>query len=253
MYQVKEVAQLAGVSARTLHHYDRIGLLKPASLSPAGYRLYTNENLEKLQQILFFKELGLTLQEIKEILARPDFNRAETLKHHRELLFKKKKRIEAMINTVEKTIGSLEGGILMNKSDMFNGFDKSEIEAHQRKYATEARQKYGEEMVEKVEERTSSYSSQDWNDIQSETEAIFKKIAFLKDKGAADPQVQQEVEKWRQLITDHFYDCTAEIFRGLGDLYVDDKRFTKNIDKYGEGLAVFLREAIIIYCNNHTN
>ncbi|UUZ92112.1 MerR family transcriptional regulator [Paenibacillus sp. P25] len=142
-YMVKEVAGLVGISVRTLHHYDQVGLLKPETVSPAGYRLYTDRDLERLQQILFYKEIGFSLQEIKEILDRPGFDRKQALRSHKEPLLQKKKRLEDIIQTVDKTIDSIEGGTQMEKNEMFEAFDMSAIEEHKAKYAEEARQRYG--------------------------------------------------------------------------------------------------------------
>jgi DNA-binding transcriptional MerR regulator len=248
-YRVKEVAEMAGVSVRTLHHYDQIGLLKPESVTPAGYRLYSDTNLERLQQILFFKEIGFELQEIKRILDSPGFDRKRALQSHKELLMEKRKRLEEIIQTVEKTLRSLEGEVRMDKKEMFGGFDMTEIEKHREKYAEEARQLYGREIVEETEKRTSGYTKEDWAAIMGRWEEIYQKIIAAMDKGPADPQVQEGVGELRQHITRYFYDCTPEIFRGLGELYVADERFTANIDKYQKGLAEFLRQAIHIYCD----
>lgn len=249
--KVKEVAELVGVSVRTLHHYDQIGLLKPEFVSPAGYRLYTDHNLERLQQILFFKEIGFELHEIKEILDSPGFDRREALLTHRELLLEKKNRLEKIVHTVEKTIKAMEGEIIMDKKEMFSGFDMQEIEKHQARYAEEIRQKYGDSPAyQESMKKTAGYNKDDWARIMGETGRIYQTIADLMDKGPADPEVQQAVAEWRQHITDNFYNCTPEIFRGLGDLYVDDPRFTANIDKMKPGLAEFLREAMHVYCDN---
>ncbi|CAM4022842.1 MerR family transcriptional regulator [Mesobacillus thioparans] len=250
MFKVKEVANLTGASIRTLHHYDRIGLLKPDAFTDAGYRLYSESDLERLQQILFFKEMDFTLQEIKDILDRPDFNRKETLKEHKTLLIKKRKRLDEIIRTVEKTIQSIEGGYHMKEKDLFEGFDMKEIEEHQKKYSDEAKARYGKEAVEKAEKRTANYTSEDWGNIQAKTEEIYQRLITGMDDGPNDPAVQEAVADWRQFITDHYYDCTVDIFRGLGDLYVDDPRFTKNIDKYQPGLAAFFKKAIHYYCDH---
>ncbi|RSD25509.1 MerR family transcriptional regulator [Mesobacillus subterraneus] len=249
MYKVKEVAAITGVSVRTLHHYDRIGLLEPEGITSSGYRLYSERDLERMQQILFFKEMDLSLQEIKEILERPDFDRHDTLRKHKDLLLAKKKRLEEMIQTVDKTLRSMERGYKMADKDLFKGFDMTEIEEHQKKYSEEAKQKYGKKAVEKVEERTSGYSPEDWGDIQAKTEEIYKRIIAGMEHGPENPEVQRAVADWRQSITDHYYDCTLEIYRGLGDLYVNDPRFTKNIDKYQTGLAAFFKDAIHFYCD----
>lgn len=248
-YMVKEVAGLVGISVRTLHHYDQVGLLKPETVSPAGYRLYTDRDLERLQQILFYKEIGFSLQEIKEILDRPGFDRKQALRSHKELLLQKKKRLEDIIQTVDKTIDSIEGGTQMEKNEMFEAFDMSAIEEHKAKYAEEARQRYGSDIMDRTEQRTSAYTKEDWASIMTRWEEIYNKVIAAMDRGPADPEVQEAVHELRQHITDYFYDCTPEIFRGLGDLYVQDERFTANIDKHKEGLALFLRDAMHLYCD----
>lgn len=250
-YKVKEVRDMVGVSVRTLHYYDQIGLLKPESVSTAGYRLYTDGDLERLQQILFFKELDFSLQEIKEILDSPDFNRGHALKAHREMLIKKKKRLEKIIKSVEKTIDSIEGGIEMSKKEMFDGFSIEEIEKHKEKYAEETKEKYGDSSAYKESQRrTSKYTKEDWAVITEKQNEIYKRLAELMDKEPTDSEVQKSVEQWRQFINDYFYTCTPEIYRGLGELYVNDERFTANIDKIKPGLAKFLSEGIKIYCDN---
>lgn len=250
-YKVKEVADMAGVSVRTLHHYDQIGILKPDSVTDAGYRLYTDKDIERLQQILFFKELDFNLQEIKTILQNPDFDRVDALKTHKELLVEKKNRLEKIIKSVENTLDSIEGGVKMDKKEMFEPFDMREIEKHKEKYAEETKKKYGNsEAYKESEKRTAKYTKSDWSNIMSRFDEIYKKIAALMDKGIYDLEVQAAVGEWRQYITDNFYDCTPEIFRGLGQLYVADERFTQNIDKYKSGLAKFLSEAIEVYCDN---
>ncbi len=248
-YMVKEIAEIAGISVRTLHYYDQIGLLKPASINMAGYRIYSDDDLERLQQILFFKELDFSLTEIKDILARPGYNRKEALKAHRELLIKKRERLTKIIKSVEKTIDSLEGGKAMTKREMFAGFDMSEIERHIEKYADEVKEKYGHtEAYRESMEKTSRYKKEDWNRIMKNSADIYIKLAALLEQDPADPAVQKLIEDYRQFITDNFYHCTREIFRGLGELYVNDRRFTKNIDQYKPGLAKFMSEAIKIYC-----
>ena len=250
-YKIKEVADMVGVSVRTLHHYDKIGILKPESVTPAGYRLYNDGDLERLQQVLFFKELDFSLEEIKEILDNPYFNRKHALKTHRELLIEKKKRLDKIIKSVDKTIDSIEGGIDMNKKEMFEGFDMSEIEAHKEKYAEETKQKYGDSDAYKESmKKTSKYTKEDWARINASNERIYGKIVANMDKGIDNLEVQNAVDELRQEITNNFYNCTIEIFRGLGDLYVNDERFTVNIDKHKQGLAKFLSEAMHYYCDN---
>jgi DNA-binding transcriptional MerR regulator len=250
-YKIKEVADMVGVTVRTLHHYDQTGLLRPGSVTTAGYRLYSDYDLERLQQILFFKELGFKLYEIKGILDSPGFDRRQALNSQKKLLIEKKKRLEAIIGLVEQTLGSIEGGITMAKKEMFRAFDMSEIEKHQQRYAEETKQKYGHtEAYKESQKKTAAYSKDDWASIQARGNKIYQKIADLMDKSPGDPQVQKAIGEWRQHITDSFYNCTPEIFRRLGDLYVQDERFTANIDKVKPGLARFMSEAMRLYCDN---
>ncbi|TJY44178.1 MerR family transcriptional regulator [Cohnella pontilimi] len=247
--QVKEVAELAGVSVRTLHHYDEIGLLVPFSVTPAGYRLYSGADLERLQQILFFKELGFSLKEIKEILDSPGFDRRKALTAHRELLLEKRERMDRMLETVNRTLQSIEGGTQMADKELFEGFDMDKIQEHQAKYSEEARRLYGKEIVEAAERKVEGYSEEKWKEMHGVMGGIYNRLADRMAYGPSDSEAQQAVAEWRQYITDHFYDCTLEIFRGLGSLYVDDERFTANIDKYKPGLAQFMKEAMHLYCD----
>ncbi len=248
-YKVKEVAGLAGISVRALHHYDRIGLLKPEAIAPSGYRLYSDRDLERLQQIMFFKEIGFNLDVIREILDRPGFDRGRALRAHREVLLEKKRRLEEIIRTVDRTIGSLEEGFQMESKEMFTGFDMAEIEKHQAKYADEVRRAYDPKVVAECERKTAKYTQDDWARIMARSSEIYQRIAAAMDRGPADPGVQAAVAEWRELISDSFYRCTPEIFRGLGDLYVNDHRFAGNIDKIKPGLAAFLRDAMHLHCD----
>ncbi|AWB46025.1 MerR family transcriptional regulator [Paenibacillus sp. CAA11] len=249
MYRVKEVAKMVGITIRTLHHYDEIGLFRPEQVSPAGYRYYSAADLEKLQQVLFYRELGFPLAEIKEMLDSSSFDRKFALQNHRQLLVRKKERLEQLIATVDKTLRSMKGETLMKSEEMFDGFDMTVIEEHKRKYAEEARRKYGGKMMDEVEKRTGAYTPGDWERLTLETERLYQRVIAAMDRGPADPEVQEAVRELREQITSNFYDCTPEIFRGLGDLYVQDERFTRNIDRHKTGLAAFLREAMHIYCD----
>ncbi len=250
-YRVREVADLAGVTVRTLHHYDQIGLLKPESVNEAGYRLYSDEDLARLQQILFFKELGFGLRQTKAIIDSPGYDRVQALKAHREILLKQRDRLNRLVATLEKTVESIERGTEMSKKEMFGAFDMSEIEKHQRKYAKEVEEKYGASAADQESKRrAAAYGPDDWARIMGRGNEIFGRVADLMDRSPSDPEVQQAVADWRQHLTESFYTCTPEILRGLGDLYVSDSRFTANIDKIKPGLAQFFSEAIVIYCDN---
>lgn len=250
-YRIKEAADIAGISVRTLHHYDQFGLLKPAKADSNGYRQYSDEDLERLHQILFFKELGFSLQQTKEILNSPHFDRKTALLDHQKLLTKKRERLNQIIQSVETIIQSMEGRVAMSKKEIFKVFDTSEIEKHRKQYEEEARAKYGEsEAYKESEKRTSQYSKEQWEGVAEKGNELFQKIAERMEFGPSDSAVQQMIGAYRQFITDSFYTCTLEIFQGLGELYISDERFTANIDRVKPGLARFLNEAIRIYCDS---
>ncbi|MEW8977794.1 MAG: MerR family transcriptional regulator [Symbiobacterium sp.] len=243
---VKAVADLAGVSVRTLHHYDEIGLLKPAGQSASGYRLYSQQDVERLQQILFFRELGFSLREIKQIIDSPDFDRQQALLAHREALQQRKARLERLIRTVDRTLANMDREDRpMTRDEMkalFDGFDPTE-------YEEEARQRWGGPEFEESLKRTRRYTRADWQRISAESSEIYGNIARLMDRDPGDEEVQQWVARWHEHINKWYYTCSLEVFRGLGEMYVEDERFTKNIDKTKPGLARFLRDAMRVYCD----
>jgi DNA-binding transcriptional MerR regulator len=241
-YTVKAVADIAGVSVRTLHHYDEIGLLKPAATSGAGYRLYGDKDLQKLQQVLFFKELGFDLKEIKRILSDPHFDRAGALKEHRKLLLERQERIRRLILSVDRTLKAIKRGKQMD-AKMFDGFDAA-------KYEEEARQRWGNASEwEESQKRWKKYTDKDWAEIKKEGGEIMQRLAALTDRDAADPEVQKWIAKHHGQINDRFYACSPEIYRQLGDAYVEDERFNAFYEKIKPGLAHFMRRAMHVYCD----
>ncbi len=245
-YTVKQVAKLAGVTVRTLHHYDAIGLLRPAAVSPAGYRLYSDADLERLQQVLFFRELGFSLREIGRALSSPDFDRREALTMHRRLLVEKRRRVHALIRSVDRSIAAMDGGEDMSSSAMFEGFDESKL----REYREEARRRWGDTPAwAESERRTAGYTQQDWQYIQAESDEINRGLAALMERDPAEPEAQALVGRWHALINDRFYECSPQAFRGLGDLYVEDSRFAAHYDPWRPGLAAFLRRAMHAYAD----
>ena len=241
--RISEVAKLTGITVRTLHYYDEIGLLKPSEITEAGYRLYSREDLEILQQILFFRELDFPLSQIKEIMNNPNYDKEESLKKQKELLIQQRQRIEGLIKLIEKRI---EGDNNMS----FKEFDMNEIEENKKKYAKEVKERWGtSKAYEESEKKTSSYNKEKWGDINQETSEIFKGFAELRNSDPGSEEVQELVRRWQKYITDNFYTCTNEILSGLGLMYVEDERFKENLDKNGEGTAKLMAEAIKIYCS----
>lgn len=249
MYKVKEVSEITGVSIRMLHHYDKIGLLRPTAISNAGYRLYDDKDLELIQQILIYRELDFSLKEIKDILNNNNLDLKKLLKLQKQLIIDKRDKLNKIVETIENTIKNMEGEIIMEKKGMFEGFD---IEKHNKLYEDEVEKKYGEsDAYKESKKKTSKYSKEDWNNIMEEIDELYKSLAELKNRDVSDERVQELVHSWRMLITKNFYNCSIEIFSGLADMYIYDERFTKNIDKYGEGFTNFLSEAMKYYCDNN--
>ena len=247
--KIKEAAEAAGVSVRTLHHYDQIGLLQPEKIHENGYRKYSESDMDKLQQIMFFRELDFKLSDIKRILEDPGFDRLGALQAQHELLKKKHERLDSIIATLEKSIISAKEEVIMSNKEKFSAFDMTEIEAHKKKYAEEVREKFGKsDTWLESNKKTSSYKKSDWKRIMENQNEIFTEIAGLMYQDPNSADVQNAVEKWRQHISDNYYNCTIEIFSGLGEMYTTDERFKTNIDKTATGLADFLSKAIKIYC-----
>jgi DNA-binding transcriptional MerR regulator len=243
--RVKEVADLVGISVRTLHHYDEIGLLTPHEISQAGYRLYANNDLEILQQILFFRELGFPLSKIKEIIHSPTFDRQEALELHRDMLLDKRSRLDQMIATIDKTIQHSKGEIAMTNKEKFAGFDFGH-----NSYEKEARERWGNEAVDKSNAKIGGMSKPEQQAMTDAMHAIYAKLAALRHGSPESPEAQSAIKEWFDWLN-NVGNYSLQAFKGLGQLYVDDERFTKNIDQAGEGLALFMRDAMAVYADNN--
>lgn len=251
MYKVSEVFKLTGVSIRMLHHYDKIGLLIPSEKTASGYRMYSDDDIARLYQILIFKELDFSLADIRKILDDVNFDREEALIQQRKMIENQKKKLDNILGSIDDTILNLRGDGTMSKKS-FNAFTYEEVKKHEEKYADETKNKYGHSAAYKEsKEKTSKYEKSDWDRVMGEADSIYVKLAKLRDKDVSDIEVQKLVEEWRNHISKNFYNCSIEIFRGLALMYVADERFTKNIDNYGEGLAQFLSDAMNVYCDNN--
>jgi DNA-binding transcriptional MerR regulator len=239
---VSQVARLAGVSVRTLHHYDEIGLLVPSGRSEAGYRLYEEPDLQRLQQVLFFKELGFPLEEIARIVRDPAFDLRAALQMQRRLLTERASRVQALIRAVDAALDSLEKGTAMTKEEMFEVF--GDFDPAQ--YEDEVRERWGNtEAYKESARRTKHYTKKDWEQIKDESGQIILELAAQMEAGRAptDPAVMALAERHRAHIDRWFYPCSHEMHRGLGELYVNDPRFTATFEKVRAGLAEFTRDA----------
>ncbi len=239
---VSETSKLMGVSVRTLHYYDEIGLLKPSEKSEAGYRFYDEKNLAVLQQILFYRELELPLKEIVHILSQPDHDQKTTLTSHRELLLLKRRHIEDLLSLVDETLGGNEN---MSKGK----FAFADYEEAKDKYTAEVKARWGQtKAYRESEEKNNKRTPDETAAVMNEAGGIFEAFAGLRYDSPDDPKVQTLVKRWQAFITDNFYACTDEMLSSLGEMYVTDSRFTENIDRCGEGTAQFMSEAIKVYC-----
>ncbi len=245
-YTVHQLAEMAGVSVRTLHHYDQIELLKPSSRTDKGYRQYAEADLLRLQQILFYKELDFPLREIRRVLDEPGFNPVEALEEHRRELEQRMERLKCLMNTIDKTILKLtEETMALTDDELYEGFSKVEREA----YPREARERWGEEQVRQSEERARKMTKEQWQMQKTEGVEVPRLLAASMDKDPGDPEVQKLIARHCATIA-MFYDVTPEIYRGLGQMYVDDPRFRANYDKHGAGLADFMKLAMEYYADH---
>lgn len=233
---------MTGVSIRTLHHYDAIGLLVPGARTTAGYRLYTDADLLRLQQILIGRELGLPLEEIRRSLDDPRFDRATVLRGQRDRLRERARHTEAMIRAIEVALAACDGGHQgeTNMTALFEGFDPAQ-------YEEEAERRWGgTEAYRSSAERAKNYSTEDWQAIKAEQDAIYG--AAVASLNAGQPSSSAEVmaiaERHRLSIDRWFYPCSHEMHRGLASMYESDDRFRESIDRYGEGLTTYLADAI---------
>ncbi|MFE6079104.1 MerR family transcriptional regulator [Paenibacillus sp. NPDC057886] len=244
--KVKEVAELVGISVRTLHHYDEIGLLTPDEVTSAGYRLYSDANLEKLQQILFFKELDFSLKDIKEILNNPSFDREEALNMHRRILLEKRQRLDQMIATIDKSVQHVRGEIKMTAKEQFEGFDFSH-----NPYEQEARERWGDQTVDQANQKIQSQSPEKQKALSDQMNSIYTRLAAIRHTDPTSAEAQAGISEWYGYLN-NMGNYSPEVFRALGQMYVDDERFTRNIDQFGEGLAVFMRDAMAVFADQNS-
>ena len=239
MKTVKEVSNLTGISVRTLHHYDEMGLLKPTEVTEAGYRLYDDTALERLQMILLFRELQFPLKDIKAILDNPNFNSNEALTQQITLLELQHKRLGELIAHARNI--QQKGVFTMN----FEPFDTTELD----NYKAEAKAKWGDTMAYQEYEQNAK-KGKGFNNTSAQMMQLFAELGTYKDLPPVDDTVQQKIAALQQFISDNFYTCTKEILYGLGQMYTADERFTQNIDNAGgQGTAQFVSEAIKVYCS----
>lgn len=243
-HTVGQVARMAGISVRTLHHYHELGLLVPSQRTEAGYRLYSRSDIERLQEILFYRELGLPLEEIAETIAEPERDRFETLAEQRAALSAKRDRVTAMIELIDRTLISMERGIGMTDEEMlevFGDFDP-------REYEDEVEERWGDtDAYRESARRTKRYTKADWQRFKDEQEAWGARAIALQEEGVApdDPRAMEIAEEARLQIDTWFYPCSHEMHVNLAEMYIADPRFTATYEKMREGMAHWYHDAIV--------
>ncbi|MFY0684539.1 MAG: MerR family transcriptional regulator [Balneola sp.] len=246
-YSIGQLAKLAGVTIRTLRYYDKIDLLKPANRTDSNYRYYGKEELYRLQQILFFKELDFDLKKIKKILDDSDFDLINALAFHRKKLNSRKERLEQLLETIDKTIKEIrEENTMLTDEELYEGFSKREIQNIKKEVA----EKYDPEVVAESNLNVRKMSKSDLNAIKGEQIQQAKDLANLMDKAVDSKHVQDVIKRHHQ-INERFYKTNAEMYKGLGDMYVSDARFTEFYNRHKPGLAEFLRNAMHHYAEEN--
>jgi DNA-binding transcriptional MerR regulator len=245
-YTVQQLSKMAGVSVRTLHYYDEIGLLAPAGRSAAGYRVYGKPELLRLQQILFYRELDLPLEEIRRIMSNPRFSKAKALREHRAWLQTEIQRLQRLTRTIDKTLQHIKGEkTMLTDEELYEGFPAEKAE----RYGREARQLYGEKVVEQTEKRIRKMSKEQWAAVRQEGGAVAQELAKVSDKVPSDPAVQALIRRHHAWI-ENFYTAPAERYRGLGLMYTENPEFRAFYDQYRPGLADFMRKAMEYFCDH---
>jgi len=245
-YSVKELAQLAGITIRTLHHYDRISLLKPSRRAESNYRYYEEKELLRLQQILFYKELNFSLSQIKDVLDDPNFDLIQALQFHKEKMQAEAKRFQQLLNTIDKTIEKIKNkNTMITDKELYEGFPKDKVED----YRQEVIQRWGEEELLEAENRLKKLHQKDWKNLMDKQEEVNQLLASLVGQDPASPLVQASIAQHFELLN-AFTPTPLDRYKCLGKMYTEDERFKANYEKYKEGLADFLHQGIDVFCDN---
>jgi len=247
-YTVQKLGKIAGISPRTLRYYDEIGLLKPKRINSSGYRIYGESEVNRLQQILFYRELGVSLESIKDIVTAPSFDGAKALREHHEKLLEKREQLNELIANVEKTIAMTEGRMKMSDKEKFQGFKRNLLDENEKKYGKEIREKYGEETVKKSNDKFMNMTEEEYNEVTKLSETLMEKLYEAARIGDPASELAQEVAELHKNWLCYYWDSySKEAHAGLAQMYVDDERFTAYYDKGLPGAAKFLRDAVWIY------
>ena len=248
-YTIKRLAELAGVSARTLRYYDEIGLLRPCRINSAGYRIYGEREVDLLQQILFYKSIDMKLEEIQKIISNPDFDTKKALEEHYEKLISRRKQLDQLILTVEKTLAYKKGEIEMSDKEKFEGLKKEKIAKNEAMYGKEIRNKYGEDVVEASNNKFLNMSEENFNEMQKTEDEMFELLSkVIKTKDLECDEAQKVYEKHKKWLEFSWPSYSKEAHAGLAEMYIADERFSKYYnDKLGENAVEVLHDIIVRY------
>lgn len=248
-YTINKLAKLAGVSTRTLRYYDELGLLSPARVSSNGYRIYGQKEIDRLQQILFYRELGVSLEEIRNILASKDFDGLLALESHLTALLARREQLNLLVANVEKTIKTMKGEMIMSDQEKFEGFLQKLVDQNERQYGEEARTKYGDERINRSNTKVLNMSKEQFTELEVLTEDLNETLKAAFEQGdPASELAQKACELHKKWLCFYWDDYSKEAHKGVTQMYVDDPRFTAYYDKITPGCATFLRDAVAIYC-----
>jgi DNA-binding transcriptional MerR regulator len=251
-YTVQKLGLLAGVSTRTLRYYDEVGILKPARISSSGYRIYGQPEVDRLQQILFYRELGVSLEEIKDLITSPSFDAGRALREHHERLLEKREQLDLLIANVELTFAQREGTQSMSNEQKFEGFKQKLIDDNEKKYGEEIRAKYGNEQIDKANKNIKGMTEKQNAEIEQLATDIHSTLAAAFTTGDPSGELAQNAaDLHRQWLTFYWDNYSKEAHAGIAQTYVNDPRFTAYYDKEQPGVAKFLRDAIIIYTGQY--
>jgi len=247
-YTVQKLAVMAGVSTRTLRYYDEIGILKPERINSSGYRIYGQSEVDKLQHILFYRELDVRLESIKEIVTERAYDGTNALKDHRENLLAKREQLDMLIANIDKTIEASEGKINMTDKEKFEGFKQKMIDDNVKKYGEEIKAKYGDEQLNQSNKKLKDMTKEQYDEWEDLGKSVIDtlKSAFATGDPAGE-LAQKTADLHRQWLSYSWGSYTKEAHAGLAQMYVDDERFNAYYDKEQPGSAEFLRDAVLIY------
>lgn len=247
-YTVQKLAKIAGISTRTLRYYDEIEILKPARINSSGYRIYGEKEVDRLQQIMLYREMGVNLETIKTIVTKASFDEAAALQEHLKHLLAQRNQIDQLIANVKKTIDYKKGSIKLNDKEKFNGFKQKMVDDNEKKYGKEIREKYGDEQVNKSNQKLMNMTEEQYKEFEKLSQEVLDTLeAAFATGDPAGELAQKTADLHRRWLSFTWSSYSKEAHAGVAQMYVEDERFKEFYDKKQPGSAEFLRDAILIY------